>query len=60
MEGEDPEHIFFHPEFGALHAMHTIDLQHCPDTDTSFDNLLFSSNEEIKRLFVPYSVTQSA
>lgn len=51
MMAEDPEHIFFHPEFGQLH---TTDLQHCLDIDPSFDTLLFSSNEEIKRLFSPY------
>lgn len=50
MMAEDPEHIFIHPEFGELH---TTALQHCLDTDPSFDNLLFSSNEEIKRLFSP-------
>lgn len=50
MMAEDPEHIFIHPEFGELH---TTALQHCLDIDPSFDNLLFSSNEEIKRLFSP-------
>lgn len=56
MMAEDPEHIFFHPEFGQLH---TTDLQHCLDIDPSFDTLLFSANEEIKRLFSPYCNSNS-